>query len=357
MTSQQNDEKVSIQENSAIQTALPQTTTISETIEELIFEQPMETIAGEESATVQEQQALVDKVIEEPVLEVKASVPQTPNPEAPIKAEEISNHVQETEAAEKSIQLDESSENLLSASPKVEPDVVREENPSKVQEEKILNEPVTTETVQSEPIAMEKKAEKKPKSRRNKFKPTLVNRLKLDANGEMVLDESAQKETKKTLVAEEINETSQLEVLSPKEEREVPAPETVIENIPVAEIPENIAEVAVEEEEAQINEPLIETEALPEKVESELSYPSPEPTPSGSTETTSSDTFDPESFLNSLDLEKLVLVEAQRNGKDVYEIHEIDPITGDIQDKPVDLPENIVDLIISVMLSQDEDDE
>lgn len=69
------------------------------------------------------------------------------------------------------------------------------------------------------------------------------------------------------------------------------------------------------------------------------------------------ESFDGEAFLNSLDLEKLVLVEAQRKGKDVYEIHEIDPVTQEICDKPIDMPARYVDLIISVMTQQENDSE
>ena len=67
------------------------------------------------------------------------------------------------------------------------------------------------------------------------------------------------------------------------------------------------------------------------------------------------ESFDEEAFLNSLDLEKLVLVEAQRKGKDVYEIHEIDSVTQEICDKPIDLPTRYVDLILSVMTQQEND--
>lgn len=67
--------------------------------------------------------------------------------------------------------------------------------------------------------------------------------------------------------------------------------------------------------------------------------------------------FDEASFLRSLDLEKLVLVEAQRDGKDVYEIHEIDPVTQEIFDNPIDLPPRFVNLIMGVMLNQENDDE
>lgn len=69
------------------------------------------------------------------------------------------------------------------------------------------------------------------------------------------------------------------------------------------------------------------------------------------------ESFNGEAFLNSLDLEKLVLVETRREGKDVYEIHEVDPVTQEICDKPIDLPARYVDLIISVMTQQDNDSE
>lgn len=67
--------------------------------------------------------------------------------------------------------------------------------------------------------------------------------------------------------------------------------------------------------------------------------------------------FDNEmTFLNNLDLEKLVLVQASRDGSEVFEIHEINPITQEISEVPLDLPARYFDLIISVMTSQDEEE-
>lgn len=61
-------------------------------------------------------------------------------------------------------------------------------------------------------------------------------------------------------------------------------------------------------------------------------------------------------FLNNLDLEKLVLVQATRGGTEVFEIHEINPTSQEISEVPLDLPARYFDLIISVMTSQDEEE-
>lgn len=168
----------------------------------------------------------------------------------------------------------------------------------------------------------------KAKSRKKKFKPTLVTRLKLDADGEMVLDYSA--------------------VEPEKLATEVPACEVVE---PTLDTPMNAflassIEISVEE---NLNETKPEAEVtsafIPELIE-----------PSTSAAAVKAEEFDEEAFLNSLDLEKLVLVEAQRDGKDVYEIHEVDPVTQEICDKPLSLPSRYVDLIISIMTQQDGDE-
>ena len=189
-----------------------------------------------------------------------------------------------------------------------------------------------------EEAGKDKKVEKKPKgkSRRNKFKPTLVTRLKLDADGEMVLDDSAaDKETP-------------------------PEPSTSMDSEPIS------ASVGIENLEGSqqvfVDENLNETndnkcDELDQSTEyGQVDMDIEPPIPSGSSGN-KGETFDSEAFLNSLDLEKLVLVEAQRNGKDVFEIHEIDPITQEICDLPLDIPDRFVDLIISVMTATDEDDD
>ncbi|CRK91144.1 CLUMA_CG004830, isoform A [Clunio marinus] len=66
------------------------------------------------------------------------------------------------------------------------------------------------------------------------------------------------------------------------------------------------------------------------------------------------ESFDEEAFLNSLNLENLVLVEAQRGRENVYEVHEIDPVSGNICDEPINLPAKYVDLMISLLQQQEE---
>jgi hypothetical protein len=162
------------------------------------------------------------------------------------------------------------------------------------------------------------KSEKKPKTRKRKFKPMLVKRLKLDANGDMVPDEA--------LVAENDPE-------DPPEE----LPE--MQEIHVTETPQ-VLELA-----AEITEFIEPEEQLPIEAITESDPVTPP-----------QNEFDGVAFLNSLDLEKLVLVESQKDGKDVYEIHEIDPETQEMFENPIDLPARYVDLIISVMTQQDDDE-
>lgn len=179
----------------------------------------------------------------------------------------------------------------------------------------------------------EKKAEKKPKARKKKFKPKLVTsrRLVLDANGEMVLDEESS-------VKPEVD----------REETVVKTEQTLADPLPDIDMYE-------------LRNPMDEQEAYHEiRVEPAYEFfPEPvyAPQPSTSAAATAEIPFNEEAFLDSLDLEKLVLVQAQRDGKDVYEIHEVDSVTQEICDKPVDLPARIVDLIIKVMTGQEEDEE
>jgi Myb DNA-binding like len=65
------------------------------------------------------------------------------------------------------------------------------------------------------------------------------------------------------------------------------------------------------------------------------------------------DEIDEESYLNSLDLENLAIVVKQIDGKMLYDIHKTDPHTQKISDEPLELPQKIVSLIVSV-LSQDD---
>lgn len=134
---------------------------------------------------------------------------------------------------------------------------------------------------------------KKPKARKGKYKPTLVTRLKLQ-DGEMVLDE-----------------------------------------LPIADAASNDTH---------------STENMQVPVKGE---PSQDSVDENLNET---NVFDDQAFLNNLDLETLVLVQATRDGGDVFEIHEINPVTQEISEIPLDLPARYFDLIISVMTSQDEEE-
>lgn len=182
-----------------------------------------------------------------------------------------------------------------------------------------------------------KKSEKKPKpQRKKKIRPVLVSRLKLDKDGEMVLDDSS--------------------TISQKEETR-PTPDSLCKE---DELP-STSEVIPSFEEVYLNETPVD-ENLNETIFKSESSSAPvmitvpeEENPSSLSCETVREEFDGEAFLDSLDLERLVLVEAQRDGKDVYEIHEIDPDTQEIGEKPLDLPCRYVDLIISVMTQQEEE--
>lgn len=165
----------------------------------------------------------------------------------------------------------------------------------------------------------------------------LVPRLKLDKLGEMVLDDP------RPLVYETVMKTEVLQV------EEVVMQSEIIEHVP------ELMEIATQDPlEMPFDENLNETKAeyviIPE--ENECMEPS-----TSSAANATEDEFDIEAFLNSLDLERLVLVQAQRDGKDVYEVHEVDQITRKIYDKPIDLPARYVDVIINVMMAEDDDDE
>ncbi|KAL7030808.1 hypothetical protein ACKWTF_006795 [Chironomus riparius] len=71
------------------------------------------------------------------------------------------------------------------------------------------------------------------------------------------------------------------------------------------------------------------------------------------TEPMTDEPLDDESFLNSLDLERLVIVVKQINGKDFYDIHETDGDMQNLSDKPLNLPRHIVDLIVDAMTQDD----
>jgi transcription factor TFIIIB component B'' len=63
--------------------------------------------------------------------------------------------------------------------------------------------------------------------------------------------------------------------------------------------------------------------------------------------------FDEESFLNSLNLEQLSIVVRQIDGKDYYDIHETDPVTELISDKPLNIPQHVKDILISALTQED----
>lgn len=203
----------------------------------------------------------------------------------------------------------------VEAPPPIESEVEKEESAAANEAIKIQppdSDTTNTSVIGSQAISDPDKtsaAAKKPKTRRGKHKPKLVTRLKLDANGDMIMDESANAATENTSnteanVKELLNTCSTVQV--PKEKE------------PFEQLAQDADELACVDE--NLNE--------------------------------SSDGLDSEmTFLNNLDLEKLVLVQAKRDGEEVFEIHEINPLTQEISDVPLDLPARYFDLIISVMTS------
>lgn len=71
--------------------------------------------------------------------------------------------------------------------------------------------------------------------------------------------------------------------------------------------------------------------------------------PATSSAPNTSKAFDTEAFLATLNTEYLVLVEAQRDGKETYNIHEIDPVTDDIFQEPLKIQQDYADIIIKQM--------
>lgn len=202
-----------------------------------------------------------------------------------------------------------------------------------------LPEAIPVEGLKEKVSSPGKKSEKKPKNRKKKIKPVLVSRLKLDKDGEMVLDDSS-------AIGQEKESTT---VCRDNEE----LPSTSEENRTL----EQQEDILISNE-APVDENLNETFVKPElslDLAPVMNFPE-EDAPSTSSCEAVREEFDGEAFLDSLDLERLVLVEAQRDGKDVYEIHEIDAETQEIGDKPLDLPSRYVDLIISVMTQQEEEE-
>lgn len=78
-----------------------------------------------------------------------------------------------------------------------------------------------------------------------------------------------------------------------------------------------------------------------------------EENPSTSTDLAADASFDEESFINSLNLEQLSIVVRQIDGKNIYDIHETNPDTLLISDRPLNIPQHMKDILISVM-TQDE---
>lgn len=155
----------------------------------------------------------------------------------------------------------------------------------------------------------------KHKSKKKKFKPTLITRMKLDANGEMV-PEDAQEEP-------------------PRAENEVSPPEIAEPEQPVTDAVENINYADQPQLEFQEEQP-----STSSKVQEEKSDPSNE--------------FDDEAFLRSLDLDNLAIVEAHKEDKVCYEIYKSDPATQEILGEPLNLPQRYIDLIVKLMTQPEE---
>ncbi|CAO1395392.1 unnamed protein product [Diamesa serratosioi] len=66
---------------------------------------------------------------------------------------------------------------------------------------------------------------------------------------------------------------------------------------------------------------------------------------------------DYEDLMKSLDFNSLVLAESQVDGKTVNEIYTMDSITEEISEKPLNLPQHVVDKIVSILNNADSDDE
>lgn len=64
-----------------------------------------------------------------------------------------------------------------------------------------------------------------------------------------------------------------------------------------------------------------------------------------------------EDLMKSIDFNSLVLAESQVDGKTVNELYTMDSITEEISEKPLNLPQHVVDKIVSILNSADSDDE
>ena len=73
--------------------------------------------------------------------------------------------------------------------------------------------------------------------------------------------------------------------------------------------------------------------------------------------TSSAGQDDYDDLMKSIDFNSLVLAESQVDGKTVNEIYTMDSITEEISEKPLNLPQHVVDKIVSILNSADSDDE
>ncbi|CAO1380566.1 unnamed protein product [Diamesa tonsa] len=64
-----------------------------------------------------------------------------------------------------------------------------------------------------------------------------------------------------------------------------------------------------------------------------------------------------EDLMKSIDFNSLVLAESQVDGKTVNEIYTMDSITEELSEKPLNLPQHVVDKIVSILNSADSDEE
>lgn len=185
----------------------------------------------------------------------------------------------------------------------------------------------TVESISSNSVSSPMKS--KNKSKKKKFKPTLITRMKLDANGEMV--------------PEDVQEN----IPAPAAAKEAPASKIDEQEQPVksstaTRIEDNLNQIEkpqpARQQEIQEEQPTTSS-----KVQEAKSYPC--------------DEFDDEAFLRSLDLDNLAIVEAQKEDKLCYEIYKSDPITQEILGEPLNLPQKYIDLIVKLMTQPDDVDE
>lgn len=173
-----------------------------------------------------------------------------------------------------------------------------------------------------------KKQRPKAKPRLKKLKPAKVKRMKLDEDGEMVPDDSPPEAPEDPVLA--VEDEQEIFVNSPQH----------------FEVPE------IQQFQVPVDENLNETKVFEQVFIPTTVYDNLQP----STSSAAPNAFDEEAFFNSLDMEKLFIVEAQRDGRDIFEIYGTDPITQEMCEKPMDLPQRYIDLIIKVMTQEDDDE-